>query len=372
MEPLMSEGASVNIGPPPDISEHLSRLKYGFTNIRATHDTAQVIGLSATPDIIAQTLEYLSAYVTNTQLPCTQVLRVDFASAEFCAWAQRMRADAVEIDGSRLSLSRGHFGNIGWHCRYENDIFYDCTMFSPDGIVALSANDNVMPRHLALARLVRNSLSAGLNASGAAYLHAGSVTIAGRGIVIFGDKFVGKTTQICELVARGAAFTSNDRVFLCPDGQVVGLPVSVNIRSETLGRYDSLAAWRNGAPENPHRVGMNVPDCDVSLSVSDFARAFNAAIKPQAPLNAVFRLVRDWRTATSFVELDGHEIGQIFVSGQFHGIDYSQPFWPYQRCSAAAIGQMIANRPIVACNIFVGHGQTREAACLIEDLVKRV
>lgn len=368
----MSEGASFNIGPLPDISEHLSHLKYGVTNIRATHESAHVIGLSAAPDVIAQTLEYLSAYVTNTPLPSRQVLRVDFASAEFCAWAQQIRADAVEIEGSRLSLSRGHFGDISWNCRYENDIFYDCTMFSPDGIVVLTANDNVMPRHLALARLVRNSLSAGLNASGAAYLHAGSVTIAGRGIVIFGDKFVGKTTQICELVARGAEFTSNDRVFLCPDGQVVGLPVSVNIRPETLNRYDSLAPWRNGAPENPHRVGMNVPDCDVSLSVSEFARAFSAAIQPEAPLNAVFRLVRDGRTSTSFAELDEQEVVQIFASSQFHGVDYSQPFWPYQRCSTAAISQMVANRPIVACNIFVGHGQTREAACLIEDLVKRV
>jgi hypothetical protein len=329
----------------------------------------RAIGLAAAASTVSQTLDYLSGYLDRTSAPGVHILEAAPAGAELRAWAERARPAATPIAGSRLTIASGLSGDASWHLRFEAAAFADLTIFLPGRTVVLTPDAGVVPPHLALARLVRNRLSSEWSVSGAAYLHAGCVAIGGRGIVILGDKFSGKTTQICELVSRGAAFTSNDRIFIFPDGGVVGLPVSVNIRPATLARYDSLAAWRGVRSPNPHRVGMSVPDCDVSLPVGRFTAAFGTRVSPAVPLQAIVKLVRHDGASTEARALDGAELVDLMTSSLFDGIDYSQPYWEHRPPSPRMIADLVENQASTAFEVRVGEGGIADCARLIEERV---
>lgn len=365
----MPDPAEANPPPPPCLATLRSRMSEPSLTIAATFRPARPIGLIAAPSILAQTLDYLSGYFAPTAARHVHLLEVASAGADVREWAETVRPFATRIERTRLAVAGGVCGDVSWHARFEESAFADLTIFLPGRAVVLTADDGVVPPHLALARLVRNRLSSECSLSGAAYLHAGCVAIGGRGVVILGDKFSGKTTQICELVGRGASFTSNDRIFLFPDGRILGLPVSVNIRPATLARYDSLEAWRARGSPNPHRVGMDVPASDVSLSVGQFAAAFGAAIDPAVPLHAVIRLARNETASTKAMEIQGGDIVDLLTSSLFNGIDYSQPFWSYRRSSAGMIAEVVRKHARTAWQISIGEGQISEGARLIEERV---
>jgi hypothetical protein len=355
--------------PPPCLAALRSGLSEACVKIAAPFQPSHAIGLSAPPSILSQTLDYLSGYYVPSEAPQIHILEVVLAGADVRAWADDTRPVATQIEGTRLAMAGGVCGNVSWHARFEEAAFADLTIFLPDRTVIFTSDNDLIPPHLALARLVRNRLSSDWSLSGAAYLHAGCVAIGGRGVVILGDKFSGKTTQICELVSRGANFTSNDRIFIFPGGRVVGLPVSVNIRPATLERYDRLEAWRGARSANPHRVGMNVPDSDVSLSVGQFAEAFGATIRPAVPLHAVIKLVRGGGATTRATEIQETDVVDLMASSLFDGVDYSQPYWGYRRSSTGMIADVVGRHVKLACEIRVGDGQIGECARLIEDRV---
>ncbi|MBV8687175.1 MAG: hypothetical protein JOZ90_15035 [Alphaproteobacteria bacterium] len=365
----MAVPAAARTPPPPWLEALRARASKPSINVAAPFDPNHAIGLIAAPWVLSQTLDYLSGYYVPSAVPHAHILDVATAGAEVRAWADEARLGATPIAGTRLAIASGLSGDVAWHVRFEEAAFADLTVFLADRTVILTSHDGVIPPHLGLARLVRNRLSSDWSLAGGAYLHAGCVTIGGVGVVILGDKFAGKTTQICELVSRGARFTSNDRIFLFPNGRVVGLPVSVNIRPGTLERYDSLRAWRSAGLPNPHRVGMNVPDSDVSLSVAQFADAFRATISPTAPLHAVVRLTRSGAASTQSADMEGSKLVDLLASSLFDGIDYSQPFWPYRRSDTRTVAQIVETHAKVACEIDIGEGDIGACARLIEDLL---
>lgn len=365
----MLSPAEPSKSPPPGLAALRSRLSEPAIKVAAPFQPTHAIGLIAPPWILSQTIDYLSGYYAPSAAPHVHILEVAVAGADVRAWADDTRPVAAQIEGTRLTMASGRCGDASWHARFEESAFADLTIFLPDRTVILTSNDGVIPPHLALARLVRNRLSSDWSLAGAAYLHAGCVAIGGRGVVILGDKFSGKTTQICELVSRGASFTSNDRIFIFPDGRILGLPVSVNIRPATLARYDRLEAWRGEGSPNPHRVGMNVPDSDVSLSVGQFADAFGTTISSAVPLLAIIRLVRNGGASTEAAEIQGRDVVDLLASSLFDGIDYSQPFWDYRRSSARMIADLVEKHAEVACEINIGEGQIDACARLIEDRV---
>ncbi|HEX9964824.1 MAG TPA: hypothetical protein VGB04_07555 [Allosphingosinicella sp.] len=365
----MSLSAELVHSTPPWLAELGSRAPQPSATVAAPFQPGHAIGLVAAPPVLAQTLDYVSGYFEPTLAPPVHILEVAPAGAEVGAWADDARCAATPIGGSRLSMASGLSGDVSWHLRFEEAAFADLTVFLPGRTVVVTPDDGVVPPQLALARLVRNRLSSDWSLSGAAYLHAGCVAIGGRGVVILGDKFSGKTTQICELVSRGASFTSNDRIFLFEGGRVLGLPVSVNIRPATLARYDSLAGWRGLKAPNPHRVGMNVPDSDVSLSVGRFTGAFGATISPAIPLHAIVKLVRHDGASTEARALEAREAVDLLASSLFDGIDYSQPFWDYRRALPAMIAALVERHSSMAFEIRVGEGGIGECARLIEDFV---
>jgi hypothetical protein len=368
----MSVPMKPDLLPPPCIERLCVEVATPRVTVAAPIQPAHAIGLVAAPTVLSQTLAYLAGYFDRTEVPHIHSLEVALAREDVCAWADDMKSVATPIAGTRLSMASGVYRDASWHLRFAEGVFADLTVFLADRTVILAPDDGVVPHHLALARLVRNRLSSDWSLAGAAYLHAGCVAIGGRGVVILGDKFSGKTTQICELVSRGAEFTSNDRIFMFPDGAVRGLPVSVNIRPATLARYDSLGAWRGARPANPHRVGMDVPDSDVSLAVGEFASAFGATVNAAVPLHAIIKLTRHGGGSTEAVELRAEDAADLISASVFDGIDYSQPFWNFRHAPRQMIADVVSNHAQLAYEIRVGEGGISACARLIEACVTGV
>jgi hypothetical protein len=329
----------------------------------------EAIGLLAAPWIVAKTLDYLDGYYEPVASTPSQVMDAGFADPSVLEWAQRMRAQAIAIPGTNLVIAEGRSGDARCYVRFEDSEFADLTIFLPDRTIVLTAADGRVPPHLALARLVRNQLSSDCSLAGAAYLHAGCVTIGGRGVILLGEKFGGKTTQICELVSRGAQFTSNDRIFLFPDGRIFGLPVSVNIRAETLRRHPCLTGKGRDGFANPHRVGVSVPETEMSLSVREFADAFGGEPRSAVPLSTVVKLTRAGTEPTTARVLEPSEIATILYGGLFDGIDYSQPFWSYRKPSRSRIVALTNEQAVAGFAISVADGGISGCAELIEQLV---
>lgn len=71
-------------------------------------------------------------------------------------------------------------------------------------------------------------------------VHGSTVTVAGRGIVMVGDKFAGKTTAALSLVrSRGGGLISNDDTMLALGGRVeaMGTSRSIGVRIGSLGEH---------------------------------------------------------------------------------------------------------------------------------------
>ena len=74
------------------------------------------------------------------------------------------------------------------------------------------------------------------------FVHAGVVAIAGRALLLPGPSFVGKSTLVAALVARGAEYYSDEFAILDDDGLVHPYPRSLSLRSENArwGDYKTV------------------------------------------------------------------------------------------------------------------------------------
>lgn len=72
------------------------------------------------------------------------------------------------------------------------------------------------------------------------FVHAGAVSWKGKGIVIPGDSFAGKTTLVTELVRLGAEYYSDDFALFDDEGRLHPFPRPLSIRAEN-GRFARIA-----------------------------------------------------------------------------------------------------------------------------------
>ena len=72
-----------------------------------------------------------------------------------------------------------------------------------------------------------------------AFIHAGSVAVGNRVIVLPGSSFAGKTTLVAELVRRGASYLSDEYAVLDSDGRVHPYPKPLSIRPPNATLYSS-------------------------------------------------------------------------------------------------------------------------------------
>lgn len=79
-----------------------------------------------------------------------------------------------------------------------------------------------------LESVVRQYLAA--EARDAVFVHAGAVAFGGRGIVIPGNSFTGKTTLVAALVSAGAEYYSDEYAVIRPDGRLIPYPKELSLR----------------------------------------------------------------------------------------------------------------------------------------------
>jgi hypothetical protein len=163
------------------------------------------------------------------------------------------------------------------------------------------------------ARLIREVFTKGLERSGWFVMHAGAVELHGRGIVICGPKYAGKTTLVCALLeSAGAHFISNDRVNISAEADgyhVLAWPMSTRIGLGTCLASDALRPCLRGGtfayPQtgwNP-RVGLSdgeakslaraSPTLKLELITQELAAAFDTSATAGAGVACV--VLPRWR-----------------------------------------------------------------------------
>jgi hypothetical protein len=123
----------------------------------------------------------------------------------------------------------------GFHVLYTVDP-------SARSVAILSPEHNPQAR-TALMRVVRELAMNRSRADGGVFLHAAALAIAGRGLLIAGEKRAGKTTLLLYLLrATGADYVSNDRVLLPSPASATlrGMPTIVTVRPQTLAFFPGL------------------------------------------------------------------------------------------------------------------------------------
>lgn len=152
-------------------------------------------------------------------------------------------------------------------------------------------------------RVVRElATSAVLSSPARIQLHAASLEVGGRVLLLAGRKEAGKTTLLCYLAAAtGAAVLSNDRVLLADAGDTFvarGVPTIVSIRpgSRRLipGSFDAVPRAARPvlltvaeAAAARARVGPAESSVALSLSPAQLAAALGAPLSPGGTLVAI-------------------------------------------------------------------------------------
>ncbi len=137
-----------------------------------------------------------------------------------------------------------------------------------------------------LLRAIRAIASRMLLQAGWIPLHAASAVVPAGAILLIGRRGGGKTTAMLGMLAAGAGFLANDRVFLAApqhaeDGAwyARGLPTAVSVRRPTIGLFPPLAALAHEAAEL---------HCENALDGPPPAR--RRLLIPSAQLAATFRV----------------------------------------------------------------------------------
>jgi hypothetical protein len=163
----------------------------------------------------------------------------------------------------------------------------------------LSPPDNPSAR-AALMRVVRELAMNHALCRGGVFLHAASMAVGGRGLLIAGEKGAGKTTLLLHLLREITGdYVSNDRVLLAaPDSPIVrGMPTIVTLRPSTLASFPDLAAAvlarsyhyrRTLAEAAEHRQPVRSwTDGSVGLSPVQLCTILGVALEPACELHAI-------------------------------------------------------------------------------------
>ena len=158
---------------------------------------------------------------------------------------------------------------------------------------------------VALMRVVRELAMTQAVARGRLPLHAASLAVHGRGLVLLGAKRAGKTTLLLHLLqAPAARLIANDRTIVIADAagaRATGVPSIVSLRATTLALLPAFAAqararavgfWHTlaeGQDRPAHRPGAEVVDFTpaqlcAALAIQAAASApITAVLLPQVP-----------------------------------------------------------------------------------------
>jgi hypothetical protein len=91
-------------------------------------------------------------------------------------------------------------------------------------------------------RIVRPALQLALHPGGAAAVHAASVELDGRAVLVAGWSETGKTETALALMESGARFLSDKWTVVGTDGEASAFPVGVGVRGWVLPHLPTLAA----------------------------------------------------------------------------------------------------------------------------------
>ena len=90
------------------------------------------------------------------------------------------------------------------------------------------------------------------------FVHAGAVAHRGRGIVIPGDSFAGKTSLVAALVRAGAHYCSDEYAVLDAQGRVHPFPKPLSLRERIYQSDHSVESLGGVAAADPVPVGLVV------------------------------------------------------------------------------------------------------------------
>jgi hypothetical protein len=148
-----------------------------------------------------------------------------------------------------------------------------------------------------------------VHASGLVFVHAGVVGHDGRGLVIPGDSFSGKTTLVAALVKRGATYYSDEYAVFDAEGRVHPYPKPLSLRpfdstgEQVESPVESLGgvAGEEALPLGAAYVTYYVPGAEWvprRLSRGEgalalMARAVPGRNRPEESMQALARAVKD-------------------------------------------------------------------------------
>jgi hypothetical protein len=170
-----------------------------------------------------------------------------------------------------------------------------------EGQTRLIATDGSRVR-TALLRIIRSAWVLG---HGGLIVHGCCVEKNGRGIVISGDKFAGKTTSLLSLCLRkGYNIVANDRLLLSRSGEAKGIPTVVKLRPRTLKPFPELGE-------------LSV------FGVSDLARELKVEVQKETAIRAIAFLSYDQSLREpQFRKLSVYEGRQVLNSHLFSRREY--------------------------------------------------
>lgn len=123
-----------------------------------------------------------------------------------------------------------------------------------------------------LARVIRELGIGYFNTTGCPILHAAAISLAGKGVVIIGDKGAGKTTLLMSLLTEDTSnFISNDRVVLDINNSqtcILGLPTIVNVKKNTIDMFVEF------------KKNLKIKKYDYHLSMDEVNKGEKDSIQP--------------------------------------------------------------------------------------------
>jgi hypothetical protein len=135
------------------------------------------------------------------------------------------------------------------------------------------------------ARLIREVFSKMLEHDGWFVMHAGAVDLGGRGLIVCGPKFAGKTTLVCALIEwSGAHFIANDRINVSTGSsgfRVLAWPMSSRIGIGTCLASPALRPWLQGGDFAYPQTGW---DPRTGLTDGDAERLARSSAAPKIEL----------------------------------------------------------------------------------------
>jgi len=285
------------------------------------------IALEGKHHVLEAALAYLAPYWEKTSNGDVRV-RVVEGDARLELQLSKLIQPHHVIAKTDLTLAQVEVASwgYGW-ARFRGNNLYDLIIGRKDQLVLITGQSGPPP-YLAAVRAIRNLTVSEWLGAGALHLHAAALKIQKRGVLLLGDRRAGKTTQVCHILDRGiASFVSNDRVCLFPDGNLAGLPVSVNLRLDTQRQFQAIHSGECPA-SNPHNVSSDRPAEDMSLSPAEFVTRLGVSIHPGFVLTDVFHLHRDERAVGVKLAAVGYEqIKSLLLKNSLENIDSTQPFW---------------------------------------------